>query len=514
MRHSTRARACSGCRTQEGPRSTGSPATAIRRRSAFPVARVPGLDFSFSGLKTALLYTVRDLAPGELEAAPRRPRGELPAGDRPCARRANRGRRRRPRRDRRRRGGQLGAPARRSRTPSRHRCALHRQRRDDRLGGPVSRAVPSPEYLALDAFASSSLSFCSCRSRSDRRRGLVDGALAPSRRPRRSCGGDDPLVERPRRLGTTRDAPAEPDDRRPPDARRSPSASPSAKLATEATERRWDAEDYAAQQQVLTQLARHGLATGRTTAYARVIDGFSAVLDPRAVPLLEHNPEVAGRLPRSRRLSGDHPDSPLPRRRRRRPSRTSPCRASTARASRSALLDTGVDYDASRTSKGSVEPGVDIVGGTGDAAAAAQPAGPAADRASTEPSSPASSPAREARDGVHGVAPGADRAADPGRRLAADRERARRGVRPLRPGDRRPRARRRPERRRRRARRGADRTARRRGAVRRRSPTAPRRRPSTARSRSTCSWSRPPGTTARRAALRLDRRARRALRPL
>jgi N6-L-threonylcarbamoyladenine synthase len=34
----------------------------------FPVARVPGLDFSFSGLKTALLYTVRDLAPAELEA--------------------------------------------------------------------------------------------------------------------------------------------------------------------------------------------------------------------------------------------------------------------------------------------------------------------------------------------------------------------------------------------------------------------------------------------------------------
>ncbi len=34
----------------------------------FPVARVPGLDFSFSGLKTALLYTVRDLSPHELEA--------------------------------------------------------------------------------------------------------------------------------------------------------------------------------------------------------------------------------------------------------------------------------------------------------------------------------------------------------------------------------------------------------------------------------------------------------------
>jgi len=34
---------------------------------AFPVARVPGLDFSFSGLKTALLYAVRELSPGELE---------------------------------------------------------------------------------------------------------------------------------------------------------------------------------------------------------------------------------------------------------------------------------------------------------------------------------------------------------------------------------------------------------------------------------------------------------------
>jgi tRNA N6-adenosine threonylcarbamoyltransferase len=32
----------------------------------FPVARLPGLDFSFSGLKTSLLYKVRDLAPDEL----------------------------------------------------------------------------------------------------------------------------------------------------------------------------------------------------------------------------------------------------------------------------------------------------------------------------------------------------------------------------------------------------------------------------------------------------------------
>jgi tRNA N6-adenosine threonylcarbamoyltransferase len=34
----------------------------------FPVARVPGFDFSFSGLKTALLYAVRDLGEDELDA--------------------------------------------------------------------------------------------------------------------------------------------------------------------------------------------------------------------------------------------------------------------------------------------------------------------------------------------------------------------------------------------------------------------------------------------------------------
>jgi N6-L-threonylcarbamoyladenine synthase len=34
----------------------------------FPVARVPGLDFSFSGLKTALLYATRDLSEQELDA--------------------------------------------------------------------------------------------------------------------------------------------------------------------------------------------------------------------------------------------------------------------------------------------------------------------------------------------------------------------------------------------------------------------------------------------------------------
>jgi N6-L-threonylcarbamoyladenine synthase len=35
---------------------------------SFPVARVPGFDFSFSGVKTALLYAVRDLSPEDRDA--------------------------------------------------------------------------------------------------------------------------------------------------------------------------------------------------------------------------------------------------------------------------------------------------------------------------------------------------------------------------------------------------------------------------------------------------------------
>ena len=50
---------------------TGDPSTY-----EFPVARVPGLDFSFSGLKTALLYAVRELTAEELESR----RADLAAG--------------------------------------------------------------------------------------------------------------------------------------------------------------------------------------------------------------------------------------------------------------------------------------------------------------------------------------------------------------------------------------------------------------------------------------------------
>ena len=156
-RRSTRARACSGSPYPGGAEIDRLARDGDPEAYAFPVARVPGLDFSFSGLKTALLYAVRDLDAGRARGAPRRSRRELPAGDRPRARRADRGGRRRPDRDRRRRGGQLGAPRGASRRPSRRRSALCTDNAAmiasaARYTGPV----PAAEYLALDAFASAS----------------------------------------------------------------------------------------------------------------------------------------------------------------------------------------------------------------------------------------------------------------------------------------------------------------------------------------------------------------------
>ena len=60
------------------------------RASRSAMTRDPGLDFSFSGLKTALLYAVRDLDPDELERRRADLAAELPGGGgRPAARRSS-----------------------------------------------------------------------------------------------------------------------------------------------------------------------------------------------------------------------------------------------------------------------------------------------------------------------------------------------------------------------------------------------------------------------------------------
>ena len=111
----------------------------------FPVARVPGLDFSFSGLKTALLYKVRELDADELE----RRRADLAASYQRAIVRALVERPRRPPssraragRGRRRRRRELGAARRAPGRGARPARALHRQRGDDRLGRAVRRGGP------------------------------------------------------------------------------------------------------------------------------------------------------------------------------------------------------------------------------------------------------------------------------------------------------------------------------------------------------------------------------------
>ena len=51
------------------------------------------------------------------------------------------------------------------------------------------------------------------------------------------------------------------------------------------------------QQQVLTLLAARGLGVRPDFSYSRVLNGFSAVLDSRAVAVLERMPEVEGVYP-------------------------------------------------------------------------------------------------------------------------------------------------------------------------------------------------------------------------
>jgi subtilisin family serine protease len=67
--------------------------------------------------------------------------------------------------------------------------------------------------------------------------------------------------------------------------------------ATEADHRRWQAAAQAAQQQLIAQLGAAGLRLQPEYSYTRVLSGFSAALDARAIALLQRFPEVEGVYP-------------------------------------------------------------------------------------------------------------------------------------------------------------------------------------------------------------------------
>ena len=65
-------------------------------------------------------------------------------------------------------------------------------------------------------------------------------------------------------------------------------------IASDDQERHWTAQALSAQQNVLLKLDTKGIFIKPELRFTRVLNGFSAVLDPSAVPVLERMPQVAG----------------------------------------------------------------------------------------------------------------------------------------------------------------------------------------------------------------------------
>jgi hypothetical protein len=140
-------------------------------------------------------------------------------------------------------------------------------------------------------------------------------------------------------------------------------------------ERGWTANVIAAQRLLVTRLALSGVTVHPDYSFTRVLDGFSAVIDPSAIPLIERDQDVDGVYPvrvaypstiSTQVLSradygpgsGHRPDIGIS--------------GVDGRGVTIALLDTGVDA-ALPYLRGRVLSGIDVIGGDAGALAAARP---------------------------------------------------------------------------------------------------------------------------------------------
>ncbi len=179
-------------------------------------------------------------------------------------------------------------------------------------------------------------------------------------------------------------------------------------LADDREMRRWTAAAFAAQQQLIADLGRRGVRVKPEHRFTRTLNGFSALLDPRAIAVLERTKGVRGVYPvraaypgavstrvlRSAAFApglGHRPDLSLA--------------GATGRGVTIALLDTGVDLRKPYL-HGHVLDGIDVVGDGPTAQARAKPGDPAQiESHGTEMAGilvGAGGPG-----GLHGVAPGA-----------------------------------------------------------------------------------------------------------